>query len=165
MNKQKSMLLEVIALVSFIALFCILVWNLKFYPTQANKTTNPAIDSYTPENTSVTLKDEKLEKGRLLFHSYCNSCHYPLSNGLGPALSGAKGRWERAGSFKGKTGDEWLKMWVRNWKDVVAAGYPYGVEMAKSRENEMNMFINLKDYQIDLILNYVDSVKPSARVN
>jgi len=26
----------------------------------------------------------------------------------------------------------------------------------------MNMFINLKDYQIDLILNYVDSVKPNV---
>ena len=165
MGKQKNMLLEIVALVSFMALFCLLIWNLKFYPSQANKATNPTPDKNLPENTSITLKDEKLEKGRLLFHSYCNSCHYINTNGLGPALAGAKARWAYAGSFKGKTGDQWLKIWVRDWKDVVAAGYPYGVAMAKSREAEMNMFINLTGDQIDLILNYVDAVNPQTAAN
>ena len=119
-------------------------------------------DKPISNNVIATIQDEKLEKGRLLFRSYCNSCHYPNTNGLGPALAGAKQRWAHAGVFKDKTGDQWLKMWVKDWKDVVAAGYPYGVAMAKSRENEMNMFINLTDQQIDLILNYVDSVKPAA---
>jgi mono/diheme cytochrome c family protein len=144
------MLLEIIVFVAFISGLCYLLWTVNFYP--AKKPGKATIHDF-----STTLKDENQEKGRLLFRSYCNSCHYPNENSLGPPLAGAKMRWEKAGTFKGKTGDQWLKMWVRNWKDVVAAGYPYGIQMAKSRENEMNYFYNLTDRQIDLILNYADS--------
>ena len=154
MNKQKNMLLEMVALVAFIAMIGFLIWYTRSTAKGPNQTASG--------NTSTTLKDAKLEKGRLLFRSYCNSCHYINANGLGPALAGAKARWEYAGSYQGKTGDEWLKMWIRNWKDVIAAGYPYGVSMARSRETEMNMFINLTDDQIDLILNYVDCADTAA---
>jgi mono/diheme cytochrome c family protein len=158
MNKQRNMLLEMTVFAAFIFCLCYLLWNVNFYPhKKTGKVTAPDYAS--------TLQDEKLEKGRLLFRSYCNSCHYPYANGLGPPLAGARKRWENAGSYQGKNGDQWLKAWIRNWKDVVAAGYPYGVMMAKSRENEMNYFINLTDEQIDLILNYVDSVPQVASDN
>jgi mono/diheme cytochrome c family protein len=150
MNKQRNMLLEATVIAAFIFCLCYLLWNVNFYSSK--KKGKATVPDY-----SSTLQDQNLENGRLLFRSYCNSCHYPDQNSLGPPLAGAKKRWANAGSFKGKTGDEWLKMWVRNWKDVVAAGYPYGIQMAKSRENEMNYFYNLTDRQIDLILNYVDS--------
>ena len=150
MNKQRNMLLEMTVFVVFISGLCYLLWTVNFYPSKKS-------GKATVHDFSTTLKDENLEKGRLLFRSYCNSCHYPNENSLGPPLAGAKKRWENAGTFKGKTGDQWLKTWVRNWKDVVAAGYPYGVLMAKSRENEINYFYNLTDRQIDLILTYADS--------
>ncbi len=158
------MLPEITALVAFMGLLCFLIWNLRFYPAGSSKKTANTYDNSTAESNGNTLQDPELEKGRLLFHSYCNSCHYLHANGLGPSLAGARQRWEGAGSYRGKTGDEWLKMWIRNWKDVVAAGYPYGVMMAKSRENEMNMFINLTDRQIDLILAYTDADHPALSV-
>ena len=151
MDKQRNMLLEVTVFVAFVLCLVYILWNVNFYPVKKP-------EKATIHDFSSTLKDENLEKGRLLFRSYCNSCHYPNENSLGPPLAGARKRWGNAGTFKGKTGDQWLKDWVRNWKDVVAAGYPYGIQMAKSRENEMNYFYNLTDRQIDLILNYVDSV-------
>jgi hypothetical protein len=153
MNKQRNMLLEIITLVVIIGGLCYLVANVNFYPAKTSKShTYPLV--YIP-------KDPDWNEGKLLYRSYCNSCHKPTENSLGPILIGAEQRWHNAGSFKGKTGDQWIKVWIRNWKDVVAAGYPYGVAMAKSREAEMNMFINLTDKQIDQILYYANDPTPS----
>lgn len=152
MNSQRKMLLEVLALIMFIGGLCFLLWSVNFYPGKPS--------ARIPSAKSTAINDEGMEEGRLLFHSYCNSCHYVNANSLGPPLAGAKSRWASAGSYQGKTGDQWMKVWIRNWKDAVAAGYPYAIMMAKSRESEMNYFTNLTDRQIDLILKYVDSEPP-----
>jgi mono/diheme cytochrome c family protein len=154
MNKQRNMLLEMIVLAAVIGGLCFLLWNVNFYPVKPSKPTT--------NSTPAIPKDADWAEGKLLYRSYCNSCHKPTENSLGPVLIGATQRWRHAGSFKGKTGDEWLKAWVRDWKDVVAAGYPYGVAMAKSRQAEMNMFINLTDKQIDQILHYADDPRPGS---
>lgn len=152
MNTQRKMLLEVLALIAVIGGIWLLIWNINFYPAKPVKSADENKRSALP-----ITGDEGLEEGRLLFRSYCNSCHYVNANSLGPPLAGAKARWANAGSYQGKTGDQWMKTWIRNWKDATGAGYPYAVMMAKSRENEMNYFTNLTDRQIDLILRYVDS--------
>ena len=149
MDKQRKMLLQILASIAVIwGTWLMIVYSI------------PAPVKNVAENKRSRLpitNDEGMEEGRLLFRSYCNSCHQPTTNSLGPALAGAKARWASAGSYEGKTGDQWMKIWIRNWKDAVGAGYPYAIMMAKSRENEMNYFTNLTDRQIDLILRYVDS--------
>jgi len=145
-NKRINILIGLAA--GVLLAICLLLWNVPFY--------KEAVQPGLAEDQNPNPRDERWEKGRLLFRSHCNSCHYIDRSGLGPALAGATQRWHTAGSYQGKTGDEWMKMWVRNWKDVVAAGYPYGVNMAKTRAVEMNQFINLTDRQIDLIFHYVD---------
>ena len=92
-----------------------------------------------------------------MFKSNCASCHNPNSDGTGPALKGVDVKWRVAGSYKGKSGDQWLKIWIRNWHDVVDSGYKYGIEMANSRPAQMNVFPYLTDQQIDDILFYVNN--------
>ena len=154
MTRKKYIQLAMILSVVFIAGLCFLIWDIYFNPANQAK---PITD-----NWATVPKDDDWAEGKLLYRSYCNSCHKPTENSLGPILIGATQRWHNAGSYQGKTGDQWLKAWVRNWKDVAAAGYPYGVDMAKSRQAEMNMFINLTDRQIDQILHYADDPKPNS---
>ncbi len=100
----------------------------------------------------------KWTEGKSLFKSNCASCHNPKADGTGPALMGAPARWAAAGSFKGKTGNEWLHIWITNWHDAVDAGYKYAVDMRHSRPAEMNVFKGILQYDdIDKILLYVDN--------
>ena len=158
MNKQRNAALEMAVIAAFLGGLCFLVWNINPY-SSPKPTATKSTEHTPPSNTSskpTIRKDENWEEGKTLFRSYCASCHNPTENSLGPVLAGSSKRWENAGSYKGKTGDQWMKAWVRNWKDVVASGYPYAIEMAKSREAEMNLFNNLTDKQIELILYYAD---------
>ncbi|HLP51215.1 MAG TPA: c-type cytochrome [Chitinophagales bacterium] len=96
-------------------------------------------------------------EGKSLFKSNCASCHNPKADGTGPALQGVTARWEAAGDFKGKTGKQWLSIWIHNWKDATGAGYKYAVDMANSRPSEMNIFNTLNPQQIDDIILYVEN--------
>ena len=100
---------------------------------------------------------EKWLAGRDVFKANCASCHNIKFDGVGPPLKGATARWKAAGSYQGKTGDQWMKMWVRNWHDVVNADYKYGVDLKNSRPAQMNIFNWLTDEQIDNIMFYVES--------
>ena len=100
----------------------------------------------------------KWGEGKTLFKSNCASCHNPKADGTGPALSGVTARWDAAGTFKGKTGNQWLHTWITNWHDAVDGGYKYAVDMSNSRPAEMNVFKGvLKDEDIDKILLYVEN--------
>ena len=157
MTKQRYLQLAMILIVVFISGVCFLIWYINYRATHIQKPINEPIVS-TPRN-------EDWQKGKLMYRSYCYSCHKPTENSLGPVLIGAPQRWHDAGSYQGKTGDQWLKIWVRNWKDVESVGYPYGVAMARSREAEMNMFMNLTDRQIDQILDYANNPYPDKPIN
>ncbi|MDB5281343.1 MAG: hypothetical protein JWO06_418, partial [Bacteroidota bacterium] len=74
----------------------------------------------------------KWTEGKTLFKANCASCHNPKVDGTGPALNGVTARWEAAGDFKGKTGNQWLHMWVTNWHSAVDGGYKYAVDMRHS---------------------------------
>lgn len=99
----------------------------------------------------------KWEEGKSMFKSNCASCHNPKADGTGPALAGVTARWEASGEFKGKTGTQWLHTWIHNWNDAVAAGDKYAIDMANSRPAAMNVFVSLKDEDIDKILLYVEN--------
>jgi mono/diheme cytochrome c family protein len=92
-----------------------------------------------------------------LFKANCSGCHNPKSDGTGPALQGVTARWKAAGPYRGKTGEQWLKVWIHNWQDVVAAKYKYGIELSNSRPAQMNIFPYLSDDDIDNILFYIES--------
>ena len=108
---------------------------------------------------SATAQDDKAnwEEGKSMFKSNCASCHNPKADGTGPALAGVTARWEAAGDFKGKSGKEWLHVWIHNWHDAVNAGDKYAVDMSNSRPSEMNVFMSLKPEDIDKILLYVEN--------
>lgn len=95
--------------------------------------------------------------GKSLFKSNCAACHNPKADGTGPALMGVTARWEAAGEFKGKSGKQWLHTWIKNYNDAVGGGYKYAVDMAGSRPSAMNLFVTLKDEDIDKILLYVEN--------
>ena len=82
-----------------------------------------------------------------------------MVDSLGPALYGATARWKAAGDFKGKTGEQWMRIWIRNWHDPIDAGYKYAINIRKSRAREMNTFAFITDDNISDIMLYVDSSK------
>jgi cytochrome c2 len=97
------------------------------------------------------------QEGRNLFKANCAACHNPKNDGTGPALMGVTSRWEAAGDYKGKTGNQWLHIWIKNWNDAASSGYEYAKNMAASRPSAMNSFLTLKDEDIDKILLYVEN--------
>ena len=100
----------------------------------------------------------KWTEGKSLFKSNCASCHNPLADGTGPALKGVTARWDAGGSYQGKTGNQWLHVWINNWNDAVNAKYPYAVTMRNSRPAAMNVFAGiLKTEDIDNMLLYVEN--------
>jgi len=99
----------------------------------------------------------KWKEGKTLFKSNCASCHNPKVAQTGPALMGVTARWDAGGDFGGKTGNQWLHVWIRNWSDAVAAKYPYAVNVQNYAPSEMNRFPALKDEDIDKILLYVEN--------
>ena len=107
--------------------------------------------------SNAEVDKAKWADGRALFKSNCAACHNPTADGTGPALKGVTGRWDAAGDFKGKTGNQWLHTWIHNWHDAVDGGYKYAVDMRHSRAAEMNLFTTLKDADIDNILLYVEN--------
>lgn len=88
-------------------------------------------------------------KGKALFLSNCTSCHAVNKVVTGPALAGVEDRWPDK---------KMLHNWIRNNKQVLAAGYPYAVNLFKSYSNiSMNVFSSFSDKDIDDILAYIKS--------
>lgn len=123
-----------------LCLICLL-----FFCTRIYADTIPAIDMV------------RWEQGKVLFKGNCGSCHHVTMAQTGPALNGVTQRWQQAGTYKGKTGQEWLHLWIKNWNDPVAAGYPYAVKMQNYASSQMTIFPYLTDKDIDAILLYVEN--------
>ena len=158
MNGQRSVLSELTIIAVIIALISVLIWNIDLTPSPPKAAApQPTATVSQPAHTAATKEtDEKWKEGRQLFKINCASCHNPLVAQTGPALIGVSKRWDDAGSFKNKTGAQWLKVWIKNWHDAVDAGYPYAQSMANYSASEMAFFPRLKDEEIDKILWYVD---------
>ena len=86
------------------------------------------------------------QDGKALFKQNCAACHKPLKDGTGPALQGAKAKWEAAGDD--------IYAWVNNPQ----AQYDAGVESALAIQYQPGGMagIGVSKEEIDAILKYVD---------
>ncbi len=87
-------------------------------------------------------------QGEALFKANCANCHKPDQDYTGPALKGARDR---------EPSKEWHYQWVKN-SPVVRESDPYGKALfEKWNKSQMTAFSNLKNEEIDAILDYVDA--------
>gem|GEM_PF-1439122 len=145
---------EFLIIVVMIVMAIIFALNIDFSSSSKTSGVN-STENVKPK--TVSPEKERWLEGRSIFRSHCASCHNIKYDGVGPPLKGVADRWKKAGSYQGKTGGQWMKIWIRNWHDVVDAKYKYGIDMANSRPAQMNIFVELTDKQIDDILFYTES--------
>ena len=90
--------------------------------------------------------------GKALFKQNCASCHNPIKDLTGPALQGAKAKWEAAGDN--------IYKWVKGPKSQYDAGVASALAIWDYDATEMpSQAVN--NEEIDAILAYVDAyVKP-----
>ncbi len=160
MNRRWN--LQLAALLSFIVLSVYIIFTTDltsvFHSEPDSITAEPVVTGGVgiPTRSFATAEENvKWKEGKSLFKLNCAACHNAKADGTGPALNGVTARW--SSSYQGKTGEQWLYAWVKNWRAVKDAGYPYGIAMANSRVSEMNLFTNLSDKQIGDILFYVEN--------
>ncbi len=89
--------------------------------------------------------------GEAIFKNNCSSCHKIDEKMTGPALKDVEKRRDRA----------WIHKWVHNSAAVVASGDDYAVKLFNDySKTQMTQFPNLKDEEIDGILDYIKTYKP-----
>ena len=93
--------------------------------------------------------------GEAIFKNNCSSCHKINEDMTGPALKDIEKRRDRA----------WIYKWVHNSSAVVASGDKYAVDLFnKWSKTQMTQFPNLKEEEIDGILDYIKNYKAPAPV-
>lgn len=90
--------------------------------------------------------------GKELFKQNCASCHHPLKDGTGPALQGAREKWEAAGDD--------IYAWIKNPQAQYDANVPSAVNLQYNPGGMTPQSVT--NEQIDAILEYVDAVKPPS---
>lgn len=108
----------------------------------------------TPEkNEHIERKESTMvvnTNGEAIFKANCASCHKPNERYVGPALKGAKNRWESTAL---------LYAFVRNSQEVISRnGYAKKL-YDEYKQSPMLPYPNLSDKDIDDILQYCDSYK------
>jgi len=90
--------------------------------------------------------------GKALFQANCASCHSMEKEATGPALMGAYDRWQDK---------KMLHLWIKHNPAVLAAKYPYAVELFNKYKSSMTDFDGvLKDPEVDDIVEYIRTYKP-----
>lgn len=102
---------------------------------------------------TLPIQNNLFAQGEALFKSKCNSCHEIHAKSTGPALAGAKKRWEDAGE-----GDLIIK-WVQNNAALRASGASKRATaiFKEYAGAQMTAFADLTDAQVTEILDYVDA--------
>ncbi len=102
---------------------------------------------------SINQKSFAQANGEALFKANCASCHKPLEDFTGPALKGARDR---------EPSKTWVYDWVHN-SAVVREKDAYGKTLfEKFNKTQMTAFPQLKNEEIDAILDYADKYAPPA---
>jgi hypothetical protein len=65
---------------------------------------------------------------------------------------GVTKRWDEAGTYRGKTGKQWMYIWIRNWNEAVSDGYPYAVSIRQQyNQTAMNTFLRSEMTRLTLL--------------
>ena len=97
------------------------------------------------------------QDGQAIFKANCASCHKPDADYTGPALKGARQRQAAAGKPK-----DWVYKWVHNTTQMVNTD-PYAMQLMAKYNSIMTPFPDLKNSEIDAILDWADKYeKPAA---
>jgi mono/diheme cytochrome c family protein len=91
--------------------------------------------------------------GEKVFKGNCASCHKPDKDMTGPALKGAKARWEGKGN---------IHEWVKNSQAVVKSGNAYANELFNKWNKSVMTPNAVSDADIDAVLYFVDNYTPPA---
>ncbi|TNE53338.1 MAG: c-type cytochrome [Bacteroidetes bacterium] len=102
------------------------------------------------------LPVQLLAQGEQLFKAKCNTCHLVDKNSTGPHLKGAKQKWIDAGE------GDLIYEWVRNPQGLVASGKSSMAAKADAYSPTAMTPQNLKNEEIDAILDYIDNYTPPA---
>lgn len=112
--------------------------------------------------TSVTGAYAQADKalystGEKVFKGNCASCHKPDKDMTGPAIKGAKARWEGKGD---------IHAWVKNSTAVIKSGNAYANELFNKWNKSVMTPNAISDAEIDAVLYYADNfvapVKPGG---
>lgn len=98
-----------------------------------------------------TEMEKEIQLGMQLFKNNCASCHAKNMKAkmTGPALADVEKRWNG--------NRENLRSWIRNSQVYLTTGDEYANQLyLEYGENVMTAFPNLKDEEIDAILEYID---------
>ncbi|MFT3825615.1 MAG: cytochrome c [Chitinophagaceae bacterium] len=130
------------------ALLCLVLWitasAVQFVVTLKNS--EPFVNTATVAYDNVPVAISSIDPAEL-FKDNCATCHNIVKDMTGPALRGIEER------VRDK---ELLHAWIRNSAAVLKTGDPYFTRLYKKWDKApMNLFPNLTDEEIDVILYYV----------
>lgn len=91
------------------------------------------------------------QDGKALFESKCNVCHQISERSTGPALQGAKARWEENSTIEN------FYEWIKDSKKVLNSGDPYAAKVFADFSNANMPPQQLSNEQIDAIFEYVEN--------
>ena len=96
---------------------------------------------------------ELYAKGEKLFKGNCGSCHKPDKDLTGPALKGARARWEGQGD---------IYAWIKNSQAYLKTGNAYANKLYEAWNKSVMTPAAVTDEEIDAILYYSDNYAPPA---
>jgi mono/diheme cytochrome c family protein len=100
-----------------------------------------------PADAALYATGEKLFKGN------CGACHKPDKDLTGPALKGARARWEGQGD---------IYAWIKNSSDYLKTGNAYANDLFNKWNKSVMTAQALTNEEIDAILYYADNYAPPA---
>ncbi len=92
-------------------------------------------------------------QGEKLFKGNCGACHKPDKDLTGPAIKGARARWEGKGD---------IYAWIKNSTDYLKTGNAYANELFSKWNKSVMTPQALTNEEIDAILYYADNYAPPA---
>lgn len=93
--------------------------------------------------------------GEKVFKGNCAACHKPDKDMTGPAIKGAKARWEGKGD---------IHAWVKNSQAVIKSGNAYANELFAKWNKSVMTPQAISDEEIDAVLYYADNYTPPVAV-
>jgi mono/diheme cytochrome c family protein len=100
-----------------------------------------------PADAALYASGEKLFKGN------CGSCHKPDKDLTGPAMKGARARWEGKGD---------IYAWIKNSTDYLKTGNGYANDLFAKWNKSVMTSQAVTNEEIDAILYYADNYAPPA---